>query len=132
MTVFVTGNGCTVSPDMRRRSLFVELFMEDERAEDRKFQRVLDDAVLLALRPRIIAALWALVREWDAAGRLKPSKSHAAFPRWAEVICGIVEFAGFGCPLETAEIPTTVLGTGVADVPGPKHSGSEASGNVIC
>ena len=106
MTVFVTGNGCTVSSDMRRRSLFVELFMEDERAEDRKFGRVLDDAVLLTLRPSILAALWALVREWDAAGRPKPSRTHTAFPRWAEIIGGIVEFAGYGCPLECAEIPS--------------------------
>ena len=106
MTVFVTGNGCTVSPDMRRRSLFVELFMEAERAEDRKFQRVLDETVLLAMRPRILAALWALVREWDAAGRPKPTRVHTAFPRWAEIIGGIVEFAGYGCPLETAEIPS--------------------------
>ena len=106
MTVFVTGNGCTVSPDMRRRALFVELFVENERPEDRKFQRILDDAVLLDLRPRILAALWALVREWDAAGRPKPSGTHTAFPRWAEIIGGIVEFAGYGCPLATAEIPS--------------------------
>jgi CHC2 zinc finger len=106
MTVFVTGNGCTVSPDMRRRALFVELFMENERAEDRKFKRVLDDAALLALRPRILAALWALVRAWDAAGRPKPSRTHTAFPRWAEIVGGIVEHAGYGCPLAAAEIPS--------------------------
>jgi hypothetical protein len=106
VTVFVTGNGCTVSPDMRRRSLFVELFMEDERAEDRKFQRVLDDAALLAMRAQILAALWALVREWDSAGRPKPTKLHAGFPRWAEIIGGVVEHAGYGCPLAAAEIPS--------------------------
>ena len=106
MTVFVTGNGCTVSPDMRRRSLFVELFMEDERAEDRKFKRVLDDVTLLSMRPRILAALWALVRTWDSAGRPGPSRTHTAFPRWSEFIGGIVEHAGYGCPLETAEIPS--------------------------
>ena len=86
--------------------MFVELFMEDERAEDRKIQRVLDDAVLLAMRPRILAALWTLVREWDAADRPKPSRTHTAFPRWAEIIGGIVEFAGYGCPLNAAEIPS--------------------------
>src|SRR5215471_16404966 len=91
---------------MRRRSLFVELFMEDERAEDRKFQRVLDEAELLAMRPRILGALWALVRDWDAAGRPKPSRTHTAFPRWSEIIGGIVEHAGYGCPLQTAEIPS--------------------------
>src|SRR5262249_32598580 len=106
MSVFVTGNGCTVSPDMRRRSLFVELFMEAERAGDRKFKRVLDDAVLLDLRAQILGALLALVREWDKAGRPKPSRTQLAFPRWVDVIGGIVEHAGYGCPLETAEIPS--------------------------
>jgi hypothetical protein len=78
--------------------------MEQERAEDRTFKRVLDDGALLAMRPNILEALWALVREWDVAGRPKPSRTHSSFPRWAEVIGGIVEFAGFGCPLDTAEI----------------------------
>ena len=104
VTVLITGNGCTVSPDIRRRSLFVELFMEQERAEDRKFERTLDDAALLTMRSDILAALWAFVREWNFAARPKPSRSHSSFPRWAEIIGGIVEFAGFGCPLETAEI----------------------------
>jgi hypothetical protein len=105
MTVFVTGNGCTVSPDMRRRALFVELFMEDERAEDREFDRWLDDAQLLGLRPQILAALWALVQKWDKAQRPCPSRSHAAFPKWANLIGGIVECAGYSCPFETPEIP---------------------------
>src|SRR5438477_12957466 len=74
VTVFVTGNGCTVSPDMRRRSLFVELFMENERAEDRKFRRELDEAALLTMRADILSALWAFVREWDTADRPKPSR----------------------------------------------------------
>jgi hypothetical protein len=104
VTVFVTGNGCTVSPDLRRRSLFVDLFMEQERAEDRTFHRTLDDAALLALRPNILAALWALVREWDVAGRPEPSRTNSSFPRWAKIIGGVVEFADYGCPLETSEI----------------------------
>jgi hypothetical protein len=104
VTVFITGNGCTVSPDMRRRSLFVELFMEQERAEDRQFRRIMDDAALLDMRPQILAALWAFVRDWDCLGRLPPSRGHSSFPRWAEVIGGIVQVAGYGCPLDTAEI----------------------------
>ena len=105
-SVFITGNGATVSPDMRRRALFIELFMEAERAEDRRFQRILDDGVLLDMRPKILAALWTLVREWDQAGRPAPSRTNSAFPQWAEIIGGIVEHAGYGCPLETAEIPS--------------------------
>jgi hypothetical protein len=102
--VLITGNGCTVSPDLRRRALFVELLMEQERAEDREFHRILDDAELLVMRSDILAALWAMVREWDIAGRPKPGRTHSGFPRWAENIGGIVEFAGYGCPLESPEI----------------------------
>jgi len=104
VTVFITGNGCTVSPDMRRRSLFVELFVKEERAEDREFRRILDDAALLEMRPRLLAALWAFVSDWDCMCRPHPSRGHSSFPRWAEIIGGIVEFAGYGCPLDTAEI----------------------------
>lgn len=103
-TVVITGNGLTVSPDMRRRSLFVELHLEVERAEDKKFKRPLDMPTLLAMRPRILAALWALVQAWDKVGRPQPSRSHSAFVSWANVIGGIVEAAGFCCPLATATV----------------------------
>ena len=103
-TVFVTANGCTVSPDMRRRSLFIELHLSEERAEDRQFRRPLDLPTLLAMRPKILAACWSLVRHWDAQGRPGPSRSHSAFPTYAKIIGGIVEAAGFTCPFETATI----------------------------
>ncbi len=103
-TVFITGNGLTVSPDMRRRSLFVELHLEVERAEDRTFKRNLDLPTLLTMRHRILAALWSLVKHWDAQGRPAPSRSHSAFPSWANIVAGIVEAAGFACPLDTANV----------------------------
>ncbi|MBI5685538.1 MAG: hypothetical protein HZC54_10685 [Verrucomicrobia bacterium] len=106
-TVFITGNGLTVSPDMRRRSLFIELHLEAERAEDRQFKRVLDVPALLAMRANILAALWAMVRHWDNAGRPAPSRGHSAFPTWANIVGGIVKAAGYGCPLATANIAAT-------------------------
>ena len=90
-----------------RRSLFVELHLEVERAEDRKFSRVLDMPHLLAMRPKILAALWAMVRYWDANGRPSPSCGHSAFPTWASIVGGIVEAAGFSCPLTTANVTAT-------------------------
>jgi Bifunctional DNA primase/polymerase, N-terminal len=106
-TVFVTGNGLTVSPDMRRRSLFSELYLEQERAEDKKFEQTLDLTTLLEMRPKMLAALWAMVRQWDAQGRPQASRSHSAFSSWANIVGGIVEAAGFGCPLETAHVTAT-------------------------
>jgi hypothetical protein len=102
--VFVTGNGCTVSPDMRRRSLFCELFLEVERAEDRQFKNYLEASVILENRTRLLSALWAMVREWHNAGESKPRRSHSSFPEWAHTIAAIVEHAGYGCPLETPKI----------------------------
>lgn len=102
--VFLTGNGATVSPDMRRRSLFVELFLEVERAEDRVFRTRLEAPLLLKHRDRILAALWALIRSWDEAGRPQPSRINSGFTDWSEIFGGIVEHAGFECPLVTPEI----------------------------
>jgi len=70
-TVFVTANGCTVDPDMRRRSLFVELHLDTERAEDRHFRRPIDLPTLLALRPKILAACWSFIRHWRRRARCR-------------------------------------------------------------
>ncbi len=101
VTCVFTANGAAVTPDMRRRSLFIELHLSAERAEDRQFKRPLNERALEALRPQILAAVWSLVRHWDALGRPKPSRSHSAFPEWAETVGGIVENAGYSCPFET-------------------------------
>jgi hypothetical protein len=103
-TVFVTANGCTFSPDMRRRSLIVELHLEVERAEDRQFRRPLDLPTLLELRPKILAACWSLVRRWYTQEQPPPCRSHSAFPAWAATIGGIVQAAGFACALDTANV----------------------------
>jgi len=104
ITVFCTANGLSISPDWRRRSLFAELHLSEERAEDRVFKRPLSVPVLKAMRPQILAACWSLVRHWDELGRPQPSRSHSAFPAWAATIGGIVEAGGFGCPLATSNV----------------------------
>ena len=104
VTVVITGNGLTVSPDWRRRTLFIELHLSQERAEDKVFARPISVPVLIGLRPSILAACWSLIRHWDEVGRPQPTRSHSAFPAWASTIGGIVEAAGFTCPFETANI----------------------------
>jgi len=106
-TVFISGNTLTVSSDLARRALFIELFQELERPQDHQYKRELDDTALFKMRADILAALWALVREWHAAGQPPPSRSSSSFPAWARTIGGIVEHAGYGCPLETAVLETS-------------------------
>ena len=102
--VLLTGNRLTVSPDLRRRCVFVELFMQELRAEDRVFKRRLDPPAMLEMQPGLLEALWCMVRGWDQAGRPPASKINSSVPRWSEVIAGIVEWAGFACPSVPADI----------------------------
>jgi hypothetical protein len=84
--VFINGNDLTVSPDQRRRSLFVELHQPAERPEHREFKRPLDVPILLTMRPNLLAALWAFLRHWDVQGRPPSTRSHSAFPSWAKIV----------------------------------------------
>ncbi len=103
-TILITGNGLTFSPDLRRRSLMVELFMPELRSEDRTFHHRISTATISARRPKILSALWGLVRAWDNGGRPPASRMNTSFPEWCETIGGIVEFAGWGCPTAPAQI----------------------------
>jgi hypothetical protein len=101
-TVFVTGNGMSVSSDMDRRSLVIELHQSFERPGEHIYRRSLNAATLEQRRPELLAALWALVRHWaelDSATKNNlPTKSNSAFPEWAVIVGAIVEAAGFVCP----------------------------------
>ncbi len=103
-TVFITGNGCTVSQDIERRALFVELFSEHARPEDRVYSQRLSEVELIGRRWRLLGALWAFVRHWDENGRPEPSKTRAGYEPWCDTIGAIVEAAGFGCPVEKAQL----------------------------
>jgi hypothetical protein len=97
-TTIITGNGLTVSPDMRRRTLWIELFLEDLKAENRSIKAPLEVGDLHRLRPQVLSALWAMVREWDKAGRPEAAKTHASFIQWSKIIGGILEHAGYESP----------------------------------
>jgi hypothetical protein len=98
LTIFATGNGLTISPDLRRRFLHVDLFMKEIRAEDRAIERPIADELILAERRNILAALWALVHDWSSKGQPKGKAIHNSFVKWSERICGILENAGFASP----------------------------------
>jgi hypothetical protein len=56
------------------------------------------------LRPNILAACWSMVHHWLTQGQPPPSRSNSAFQIWAKIIGGIVQAAGFACPLDTADV----------------------------
>ena len=71
--VLITGNNCQMNGDMARRTLVVDLYFDGDPA-DRIIENPLDEAQLLELRSQILAALYALVREWATAGKPEPSE----------------------------------------------------------
>ena len=105
-TVLITGNSATFSPDLRRRVLAIELFLSEAKAEDRIIEHPLDENRLLALRPKILSALWSFVRSWHEAGEPKPKIEHATFRSWSHTVGGILEHAGFSSPCLPSVIAT--------------------------
>ncbi|MEQ1858527.1 MAG: hypothetical protein ABMA13_01175 [Chthoniobacteraceae bacterium] len=95
-----TGNNAELTPDMRGRSLVVELFVEEAQPELREVRNWLDENRVLAMRARILSVLWAIVREWAAGERHKSGCSHGTFQDWADVIGSMCECVGLVSPVK--------------------------------
>ncbi|MFZ4695810.1 MAG: hypothetical protein ACOYMV_11850 [Verrucomicrobiia bacterium] len=112
ITVFMTGNDCTVGPDMAYRCLICDLFVEEANARDRKsIKHLLDDAWLMERKNRhaILSALFAIERHWIAAGCPPPTGApRTGWEAWCNVIGGLVQFAGFGDCLAEASLDNAV------------------------
>ena len=89
------------SPQTCTAGLYWSNYFEQARSEDRTIKNPLDDAKIAEVRPKILSALWALVRCWEENGRPKPKTTHQAFLAWSEIIGGMVENAGFSSPCLT-------------------------------
>ncbi len=90
--VFTSGNQLTLAEDLVRRSLVVDLF-EPGKATERTFEKELtpDWLCLPETRAQFLAALWAIVREWNENGRpaFKEAR-HTSASQWAQVVGAIV------------------------------------------
>lgn len=96
--ILMTGNKMTYSRDLARRVIVIDLFSAELRAEERQYKKRMNLKLLKKYRKLLMAAMWALVKEWDRAGRPKCSTTNSSFPDWCEVVGGIVEHNGFGDP----------------------------------
>lgn len=106
---FLTGAQLDLDDHLNRRSLWIDLFPKVPGSE-----RVLPaDAIRIdeewfrdaSERRKLLSALWAVVRHWDAAHRPGVKKKLGSFEGWSAVIPGIVEAAGWGDPLTRFEAP---------------------------
>ena len=98
--VFATGNGLTISPDLDRRALVIDLFEPGEAAA-RSFAKEITPGWLFSpdTRARFLAALWALVRRWqDEGSPMMKENRRGSFEEWSALIGGIVIACGMANP----------------------------------
>lgn len=104
--LLVTGNNLSVSPDLQRRMLQCDLFIEAFDIQERRHKRELNPQVLTrpSVRGDFLSAFWAMIRHWDSLERPKAGPEGdpyrvASFADWSDIVGGIVQAAGFGNPL---------------------------------
>jgi len=102
--VFIAGNNIDLSTDLTGRFLLCDLYVAEADAQSRAIKRPID-AVYLSrneVRADLLAASWALLQAWDKAGRPAPSSVYRGFETFSGIFGGIVEYAGFGNPMQSA------------------------------
>lgn len=94
-----SGNiGITLTPDLANRTLFVNLFLDMEDANQRKFNNPNLHMWVLENRNTILSALYTLIRNWFDNDCPDGSHPFASFPEWSRVCGGIMECAGYENP----------------------------------
>lgn len=100
----LTGNQATLSEDLTRRSLMVDLWSSELASDRQNRLKMVIDAEWLAQpqnRGDILSALHALVRFWVVECKSEHYKTvMPSFEGWSRVVPAIVTAAGFACPLE--------------------------------
>ncbi len=91
--VFMTGNHIRVTRDLIRRALVVELFVPGE-IRDREFEVEFSMSYLAQdeIRKKILAACWAVVRNWAEKGCYRPrSAGLKGFSGWCGLVAGVMD-----------------------------------------
>lgn len=99
--IIATGNGLNTTPDIERRSLIIDLFLE-ENALARNIPNVLTKESLNTpgFRADMLGFLWSMVANWSDAGcpKLVSGQEKNTFEEFAEVVGSIMLHNGFGNP----------------------------------
>ncbi len=103
----LSGNvGISYTADFANRCRFVNLFLDIENANDRNFSRPDLHKWIKENRPKILSALYSLIRNWVEKKCPGHKNPFASYPQWAN-ICGSVMVAsdlGDPCELDKALI----------------------------
>ena len=101
LTISLSANtGLTYPPDLQRRAIFINLFLDIEDPNSRVFKNPDLHGWIKVHRSDILSALYALVRNWVDKGSPHCKQPFASFPEWQAIVGGILEAAGIGTPMQ--------------------------------
>lgn len=106
LSLFITGNTMTISPDLARRCLLIDLWFAGE-VKERRIARPMEDEQLSSQQSRasFLAALWSLVSHWSFNNCVRsPGARLASFETFSAIIGGIVTAAMFVDPIAQPEV----------------------------
>lgn len=104
---FLTGNNVETSRDLMQRGLICELFLSVD-SQTRPIKHRVTELYFYKpeVRAQMLAALWAVVRNWIEAGSQLGSFAHGRAPDWSELVGGMLEAAGVVVnPFEIPDLP---------------------------
>jgi DNA polymerase I len=108
--------GMTARPDFEARILRIELEFFDEEANSRVFPDKYLHQTIKENRAEILSAIAAIYQNWARAGFSIGPTTHTSYPRWGDVIGGVMVAADLGDPcvafkgkFEVGEDPKTAL-----------------------
>jgi hypothetical protein len=90
--------GITYTPDFANRSIFINLMLDLEDPNQRKFKVSDLHHYVKEHRNDILSALYAFVREWYIKGMPAGTNPFASYPEWARVCGGVMEAVGYTNP----------------------------------
>jgi hypothetical protein len=97
VTWFANGNNLEIGGDIARRAYLIRMDAKCEKPYERTgFKHPDLSGWIMASRPTLIASLLVMCRAWFVAGKPVSSRpvSLGSFESWAEVVGGILDFAG--------------------------------------
>lgn len=108
--------GTTMTPDLGRRSILINLFLGMEDTNKRIFTRPDLHAEIIKDRGLILSALHSLVMNWFNKGMPKGTELFSSFPEWAKISGGVIEAAGYDNPLKNVKIEEAGLDQETSDM----------------
>lgn len=102
--LLVTGNNLEANEDAARRFLLVDLFEAGD-PQEREVEALLEDELMGSdeWRGEALAAMYAIVREWEKAGRPAGPTIDRTFPDFSRVLGGLVTCVGYADPMVRPE-----------------------------